>query len=193
MLINKLLTLNGNKPINPGDKFVQSKSGLQKLAYNSLMNSHYNLDFKKHMTERISTLFQPYELDWNSIQFNNSISALQPCNSGNVMKVIKSWMNAWTTSSRMGGAHYIYPCLFGCKDVTDCLGHYIECRIMFSLWKFMHRDLSIHASDWWVLNSPNKREIIHICCVFSAYHAASAHVKQNRDTYGTADQRPSNS
>ena len=81
MLINKLLTLNGNKPINPGDKFVQSKSGLQKLAYNSLMNSHYNLDFKKHMTERISTLFQPYELDWNSIQFTNSISVLQPFNS----------------------------------------------------------------------------------------------------------------
>ena len=104
------------------------------------------------------------------------------------MKVIKSWMNAWTTSSRMGGAHYIYPCLFGCKDVTDRLGLYIDSPMMFSLWKFMHRDLSIHATDRWGLNSPNKRDIIHICCVFSAYHATSAHVKQNHDTYGTADQ-----
>ena len=27
-----------------------------------------------------------------------------------------------------------------------------------------------------------------MCCVFSAYHATAAHVKQNHDTYGTADQ-----
>ena len=26
-----------------------------------------------------------------------------------------------------------------------------------------------------------------MCCVFSAYHATAAHVKQNHDTYGTAD------
>ena len=97
-------------------------------------------------------------------------------------------MNAWTTSSRMGGAHHIYPCLFGCKDVTDRLGHYIECPMMFSLWKFIHRDLPIHATDRWGLNSPNKREIMHICCVFSAYHATPAHVKQDHETYGTADQ-----
>jgi len=166
ILINKLLTLNGNKPINPGDKFVQCNSGLQTLAYNVLMDSHHNLGFKKHMIERISILFHPFELDWNSIQFSMSISALQPFNSGKVMKVIKTWMNAWTTSSRMGGAHHIYPCLSGCKDVTVRLGHYIECAKVFTLWKFMHRDLSIHATDRWGLNSPNKRDIIQICCVF---------------------------
>ena len=166
----------------------EAGQGYQKLAYNVLMDSYYNLDFKKHMIERIITLFQPYVLDWNCIQFSNSISALQPFNSGNVMKVIKTRMNAWTTSSRMGGAHHTYPCLFGYKDVTDRLGHYIECPLMFSLWKFMHRDLSIHATDRWCLNSPNKRDIMRICCVFSAYHAISAHVKQDHETYGTADQ-----
>ena len=82
----------------------------------------------------------------------------------------------------------VYACLFGCKDVTDRLGHYIECPMMFSPWKFMHRDLSIHATDRWGLNSPNKHDILHICCVFSAYHATSAHVKQDHETYGTADQ-----
>ncbi len=97
LLINKLLTLNNNKPIKPGDKFVQCKSGLQKLAYNVLMNSHYNLDFHKHMKERISTLFHPFIFNWNNIQFDSCISALQPFNSGNVMNVIKTWMNAWTT------------------------------------------------------------------------------------------------
>ena len=187
LLINKLLTLN-NKPIKPGDKFVQCKSGLQKLAYNVLMNSHYNLDVQKHMKERISTLFQPSVFNWNSIQFDSCISALQPFNSGNIMKVIKTWMNAWTTSSRMGGAHHIYPCLFGCSDVTDRLGHYIECPRLFTLWKYMHRNLSIHATKRWGLCSPSKSDIMHICCVFSAYHATSSHVKQNHELYGTTDQ-----
>ena len=60
--------------------------------------------------------------------------------------------------------------------------------MMFSLCKFMHRDLSIHPTDRWGLNSPDKATIIHMCCVFSAYHATAAHVKQNHDTYGTANQ-----
>ena len=104
------------------------------------------------------------------------------------MKVIKTWFNAWTTSSRMGGAHYIYPCLFGCNDSCDRLGHYLICPLMFSLCKFMHRDFSIHPTDTWGLNSLDKGTIIHMCCVFSAYHATAAHVKQNHDIYGTADQ-----
>ena len=104
------------------------------------------------------------------------------------MKVLKPWFNAWTTSSRMGGAHYIYPCLSGYDDSCDRLGHYLICPMMFSLCKFMHRDLSIHPTDRWGPNSPDKATIIHMCCVFSAYHATAAHVKQNHDTYGTANQ-----
>ena len=113
-----------NKPIVPGDDFVKCKSGLQKVAYAEFMSSHYNLDFIKHMTERIDSLFQPQKLNCNCIQFKHSIAALKPFNSGNVMKVIKTLFNAWTTSSRMGGAHYVYPCLFGCNDSCDRLGHY---------------------------------------------------------------------
>ena len=69
LLINKLLALNNNKPIKPGDKFVQCKSGLQKLAYNVLMNSHYNLDFQKHMKERISKRTVCTQLEQHSIRF----------------------------------------------------------------------------------------------------------------------------
>ena len=144
----------------------KASQGYKNLLTMCLWIPTITLTSKKHMVERISTLFRPFVLDWNCIQFSNSISALQPFHPGNVMKVIKTWMNAWTTSSRMGGAHHIYACRFGCKDVTDRLGHYIECLMMFSLWKFMHRDLSIHATDRWGLSSPNKRDIMHICCVF---------------------------
>ncbi len=106
-LINKLLALSKNKPILPGDDFVKCKSGLQKLADEQLMSSHYNLDFIKHMTERIESLFHPQKLNWNCIQFENSIAALKPFDADNVMKVIKTMFNAWTTSSRMGGAHFL--------------------------------------------------------------------------------------
>ena len=130
------------------------------------MSSHYNLDFITHLKERLDSLFDPHKLDWTSIHFENSIAALKPFNAGSVMKVIKTLFNAWTTSSRMGGAHYIYPCLFGCKDKCDRLGHCLVCPMMLSLRKFMHRELSIHPPERWGLNSPNKRDIIHMCCVF---------------------------
>ena len=52
----------------------------------------------------------------------------------------------------------------------------------------MHRNLSIHATKRWGLCSPSKSDIMHICCVFSAYHATSSHVKQNHELYGTTDQ-----
>ena len=52
----------------------------------------------------------------------------------------------------------------------------------------MHRDLPIHATKGWGLCSPSKSDIMHSCCVFSAYHASSARVKQNHEIFGTLDQ-----
>ena len=50
----------------------------------------------------------------------------------------------------------------------------------------MHIDLSIHPTDRWGLNPPDKCTMIHMCCVFSGYQGVAAHVKQNHDIYGTA-------
>ena len=53
----------------------------------------------------------------------------------------------------------------------------------------MHRDVSIHPTDRWRLNSPDdKGTIIHMCCVFTGYHGTAAHSKQNHDIHGTANQ-----
>ena len=73
----------------PGSEFVKGKSGLQKLAYDQFMSSHYNLDFIAHLEERLDPLLTPHKLDWANIHFENSIAALKPFNAGNVMKVIK--------------------------------------------------------------------------------------------------------
>ena len=86
-MLTKLLAQNRNKPILPADKFVQRKKGLQKLAYDQCMTTHYNLDFIAHLKERLQTMFAPFVLNWASIHFENSIAALKPFkSSGNVMK-----------------------------------------------------------------------------------------------------------
>ena len=95
-----------------------------------------------------------HKLDWTSILFENSIAALKPFNAGNVMKIIKTLFNAWTTCSRIGGAHYIYPCTFGCNDCCDRLSHYLICPMLLTLCEFMHIDFSIHPADRWGLNPP---------------------------------------
>ena len=141
------------------------------------------IDFSTHLKERLQSMFAPDMLDWGSINFENSfensLAAPKNYNSGNVMKVIKTWLNAWTTSSRMCGAHYIYPCLLGCSDSCDRLRHYLICLLLFSLCKYMHRDFSIHPTDRWGLNSPDKGIIIHMCCVFPGYHGVVSHAKLN--------------
>ena len=39
--------------------------------------------------------------------------------------VVKTWANAWTTSSRMHETNTL-KCIFGC-DASDCLDHYLCC------------------------------------------------------------------
>ena len=64
--------------------------------------------------------------------------------------------------------------------------------MLLTLCKFMHGDRSIHPTDRWRLNYPDKGTLIHMCCVFSGYHGVAAHVKQNHDIHGTANQFLSN-
>ena len=42
------------------------------------------------------------------------------------MCVLKTWANAWTTSTRMHESFQL-PCIFGCPDCTDDLDHYLCC------------------------------------------------------------------
>ena len=63
-------------------------------------------------------------LDWNNVNFENSLAAVKKFNSGNVMKISKTLLNAWISSTRIKGANSVYPCLFGCDACVDRLSHY---------------------------------------------------------------------
>ena len=71
----------------------------------------------------------------------------------------------------------------GCHGARDDHHHYLIRPLLFALCKFLKRDRSILPIDRLGLKSHEKSTLIHICCVFSAYHALIAHVTNRHDTY----------
>ena len=53
----------------------------------------------------------------------------------------------------------------------------------------MDRDVSVHPTSRIGLCNPDKGVLIHMCCVYSGYHAVVSHVKLNHDTFATDNQR----
>ncbi len=105
------------------------------------------------------------------------------------MKIVKTWLNAWITSNRIKGANSVYPCLFGCDACVDRLSHYLICPKMMSTCKFLDRNCPHHTISRLGIDNPDKGVLIHMCCVYSGYHAVISHVKMNHDTFATECQR----
>ncbi len=129
---NKLLVLNRNQPINPGCDFLKNFKCLQKLIYNEHMQCKFNLDLTSHMQNRLDDMFHPYTVPWHTLQFSQALACVKALHPGNALKIIKTWLNGWHTSSRCQAAR-IHPCLFGCDGKSDNLHHYIICPNLFRL------------------------------------------------------------
>ena len=65
VLTTKLLEMNRNRPVLPGCEFIKRTRGIQKLAYSTLLESQFNLDFITHLKERLQSMFDHYHLDWD--------------------------------------------------------------------------------------------------------------------------------
>ena len=63
----------------------------------------------------------PLVLDF--LDFSSSISRLPPSWR---MHVLRTFLNGWCTSFRIS-AKDARPCIFGCVDASDRLGHYLSC------------------------------------------------------------------
>ena len=105
------------------------------------------------------------------------------------MKILKTGLNVWITSNRIKGANSVYPCLFGCDACVDRLSHYLICPKMMTICKFLDRDCPHHPISRLGIDNPDKGVLIHMCCVFSGYHAVISHVKMNHDIFATECQR----
>ena len=64
------------------------------------MKCRFGLDFPNHIRARISDMFSPYLVDWEHISFETSLAAVKILQIGNAMKVLKTWLNRWHSSSR---------------------------------------------------------------------------------------------
>ena len=69
--------MNKNRPVLPGCEFIKRTKGIQKLAYSTLLESQFNLDFITHLKERLQSIFDHDHLDWNNINFDNSLAAIK--------------------------------------------------------------------------------------------------------------------
>ena len=116
------------------------------------------------------------------MNFDKSLAASKAFQTGNVMRIMKTLLNGWATSSRCQAPH-ICPGPFCRHAARDDQHHYLICPHFSAICKFLKRDVSILPVDTVGLKSPDKSTLIHICCVFSAYHALIAHVTNNHDTY----------
>ena len=156
--------------------------GLQKFVYEQYMQCKFGLDFPSHLQARISDMFSPYLVDWKSINFTASLDACKALHIGASMKVIKTWLNGWHSSSRCQ-APQPYPCLFGCHGAQDNLHHYIICPELYGLCKYLYMDLSHLPLHRFGLYKPSHELMVHLCCMYEAYHVLIKFVNSKHELF----------
>ena len=90
------------------------------------------------------------------------------------VSVIKSWANAWTTSSRMDEDE-VLPCILGCQSCDDKLSHYICCDPLWtsviSSAKCTVEQLHVSPRVRLCLQNPSLESARLLTIAFSTYHA----------------------
>ena len=76
-----------------------------------------------------------------------------------------------------------FPCLFGCHGAQDNLHHYIICPELYGLCKLLYRDLSHLPLHWFGLYNPSHELMVHLCCMYGAYHTLIKYVNSHHDIY----------
>ena len=101
------------------------------------------------------------------------------------MCVLKTWLNAWTTSARMHDGHFD-QCIFGCDHlVPDCLSHYIRCSKLWTFVDIASSSISSPSSpaqqtnmpspaERLCLSDPSHRSFLLLVVAFTTYHALRA-------------------
>ena len=87
------------------------------------------------------------------------------------MRVVKTWINSWATSSRFHEAPTL-PCLFGCHDKEDRQSHYALCPFLFYLTvKLRPDDTPADPVTRIGVVRPSMDSLLAVSCTFAGYHA----------------------
>ena len=126
---------------------------------------------KSLLSKRIQILLQPYDIDMdNEVQLDQAIQILQSLKGSDAAKILKTWLNGWTTTSRMHEEIQM-PCLLGCQGQPDSLQHYIHCPYCFALTSFLIPATSNYPLVRLGLVLPTQSFQLSLSCIFTAYHA----------------------
>ena len=149
-------------------------------AFYELLQSFSNSDWDSTLRRKVAFISFPEGApsplnDWHfaSDLQEQLFSMLRKLGVRGAMAVVKSWANAWTTSTRMHEPKRL-TCIFGC-DAEDSLDHYLRCD---PLWTAVISNSFKRSELLWCcpttklgLISPSM-EWLQMCVVaFSCYHS----------------------
>ena len=156
---------------------------VQKHIYKEIMSQKFRNRIDDTFQRRLNSLFHPYDLDFgSSILLQRCWGILKKCRTAEAIKVIKCWCNAWATSARYH-EDVLLPCLFGCRNCTDDLRHYLVCPHLFALWSFLVGSVSNVPLIRWGLINPTSGSLLQVACIFTGYHAVRRKFKDARDNF----------
>ena len=103
-----------------------------------------------------------------------------------VFTLMRTWANAWTTSSRMH-EQVVLGCFFGCPGAKDELAHYLCCT---RFWRALKTALGSTSTgvpavlisspllDKLAIAPTSQANVLHICALSHSYHTLKHHYRQ---------------
>ena len=166
-------------PLRGSRRFMETKS-LQRQVHKILAQCAFgNLEgpcLSSLVLTRISKLFAPFLI--SDVDIHNAFALLQTLPPVPALKVIKTWLNGWATSRRMK-EDVTLPCLLGCDGGEDSLNHYVQCPHLFAFCKYLFNSDACPLIRLGI-KCPTTLNLKIVSCVFSAYHALKAQVRDGR-------------
>ena len=153
-----------------GSNITQNKS-IQAAAQKAIIAHNDGYNFYPLLHRRCSPLGLSSIAVISRTDVQQALSVASDVSHVVAMAWLKTITNAWCTSTRMHEAVSL-PCIFGYKDCTDRLDHYVDCII---LWSILHEAFGGRFSPCLVsrlnYSAPCPQKLIHIACAFEIYHA----------------------
>ena len=154
------------------------KHGLQTKAC-QVLHKYQPWEWDAQLQKRAQVLcnpddFGPSGADWNLFH-KDILRVSSKMGPSRMMLLIKSWLNSWTTTSRMD--HEIGDCVFCCGG-GDALHHYLRCDHLWTLLiccaKLDKRWLRASPAQRLGLSQPSTTSLLLITVASRVYHGMKA-------------------
>ena len=147
----------------------KSKFSFQRYIAHELGEALYP-DSISVLVRRRFRVLQP-SIPWASIDFNVLQTFMRDLSPAWSTSIIKTWANAWTTSSRMH-EHVRLSCVFGCQRASDELSHYLVCVRFHRLLYPRLPGEEDNSSQRLILVQPTRERALALVTLFLSYNAA---------------------